>query len=96
MANLVQKMVKDSLDSYVNENMALAKEASRADDHVDALHKQIFRELLVLMMENPRTITQATHLLFVSRSLERIADHATNISENVVYLVSGKRIDLNE
>lgn len=96
MADLVQKMVKDSLDAYVAENTELAREAGKADDVVDQLHKQIFRELIFLMMENPRTITQATYLLFVSRSLERIADHATNISENVIYLVSGKREDLNQ
>ncbi|MBS4032457.1 MAG: phosphate signaling complex protein PhoU [Clostridiales bacterium] len=96
MAMLVQKMVKDSLDAYVTENEELARAVGRADDDVDQLHKQVFRELLVLMMENPRTISQATHLLFVSRSLERIADHATNISENVIYLVSGKRVDLND
>ena len=96
MARMAQTMVKDSLDAYVTENMELAKVAGATDDVVDQLHKQIFRELLVIMMENPRTITQATHLLFVSSSLERIADHATNISENVIYLVTGKRVDLNE
>lgn len=96
MADLVQKMVKDSLDAYVAEDTELARVAGKADDAVDQLHKQIFRELIFLMMENPRTITQATYLLFVSRSLERIADHATNISENVIYLVSGKREDLNQ
>lgn len=96
MARKVQIMVKNSLDAYVSENIELAKAVGIADDDVDQLHKQIFRELLVLMMENPRTISQATHLLFVSRSLERIADHATNISESVIYLVTGKRVDLNE
>lgn len=96
MARIAQEMAKNSLDAYVSENVELAKSVGSDDDKVDAFHKQIFRELLVLMMENPRTITQATHLLFVSRSLERIADHATNISESVIYLVSGKRIDLNE
>ncbi len=95
MAMLVQKMVKDSLDAYVAENEELARAVGEADDDVDQLHKQVFRELLVLMMENPRTIDQATQLLFVSSSLERIADHATNISENVIYLVSGKRVGLN-
>lgn len=96
MARMVQEMVKNSLDAYVSEDMELAKSVGPADDGVDSLHKQIFRELLVLMMENPRTISQATHLLFVSRSLERIADHATNISESVIYLVSGQHVDLNE
>ncbi|MDW7650767.1 MAG: phosphate signaling complex protein PhoU [Bacillota bacterium] len=96
MARMVEDMAKNSLDAYVSEDIELAEKVGKADDDVDALHKQIFRELLVLMMENPRTISQATHLLFVSRSLERIADHATNISESVIYLVSGRRVDLNE
>ncbi|MBT9171879.1 MAG: Phosphate-specific transport system accessory protein PhoU [Syntrophomonadaceae bacterium] len=95
MALLAQKMVKNALDAYVSEDQELAASVGQADDEVDSLHNQVFRELLVLMMENPRTITQATYLLFVSRSLERIADHATNISERVIYLVSGQRIDLN-
>ena len=96
MAELAQKMVKDSLDAYVREDQDLALSLGKADDEVDTLHNQVFRELLVLMMENPRTIKQATHLLFVSQSLERIADHATNISESVIYTVSGKRVDLND
>lgn len=96
MADLAQQMVKDSLDAYVREDQDLALSLGKADDGVDMLHKQVFRELLVLMMENPRTIKQATHLLFVSQSVERIADHATNISESVIYLVSGKRMDLND
>ncbi len=95
MALLAQKMVKNALDAYVSEDQELAASVGKADDEVDSLHNQVFRELLVLMMENPRTITQATYLLFVSRSLERIADHATNISERVIYLVTGRRIDLN-
>jgi len=96
MALLVQKMVKNALDAYVAEDQELAASVGEADDEVDSLHKQVFRELLVLMMENPRTISQATYLLFVSRSLERIADHATNISERVIYLVTGRRIYLND
>jgi phosphate transport system protein len=96
MADLAQKMVKDSLDAYVREDQELALSLGKADDEVDSLHKQVFRELLVLMMENPRTIKQATHLLFVSQSVERIADHATNISESVIYLVSARRVDLND
>lgn len=96
MARKVQEMVKNSLDAYVAEDMELARAVGKADDEIDSLHKQIFRELLVLMMENPRNISQSTQLLFVSRSLERIADHATNISETVIYLVSGDRVDLNE
>ncbi len=96
MRLLVQKMVHDSLDSYVKEDERLAYSVGLADDEVDHLHKQIFRELLLMMIENPRVINQATYLLFVSRYLERIADHATNIAERVIYLASGKRVELND
>ncbi len=95
MARITQLMVKESLDSYIKEDVSLAVSMAQHDDEVDMLHKQIFRELLTIMMENPRTITQATHLLFISRYLERIADHATNIGENVIFLVTGERKDLN-
>ncbi len=95
MARVTQLMVKESLDSYIKEDVSLAVSMAQHDDEVDMLHKQIFRELLTIMMENPRTITQATHLLFISRYLERIADHATNIGENVVFLVTGEQRDLN-
>lgn len=96
MAFLSQKMVKQALDAYVREDLQLALTVANDDDEVDQLHGQIFRELLLIMMENPRTITQATHLLFVSRWLERIADHATNIAEEVVFLVTGEKKLLNE
>ncbi|WP_366924936.1 phosphate signaling complex protein PhoU [Metallumcola ferriviriculae] len=96
MAKLTQKMVKDSLDSYVNEDVQLAESLAAADDEVDSLHSQVLRELLTYMMEDPKTIHQATHLTFVSRYLERIADHATNIGERVIYMVTGKRQDLND
>lgn len=96
MAKLAQKMVKQSLDAYVREDVDLAYAVAGDDDEVDQLHGQIFRELLTIMMENPRTITQATYLLFVSRWLERISDHATNIAEEVVFLVTGDKKRLNE
>lgn len=96
MAALTQRMVKEALDAYIQENIGLAEKMAADDDEVDKLHGQIFRELLTIMMENPRTITQATHLLFVSRYLERIADHATNIGEEVIFLVTGEKRDLNE
>lgn len=96
MALLSQKMVKQSLDAYVREDVALAYAVAGDDDEVDLLHGQIFRELLTIMMEKPGTITQATYLIFVSRCLERIADHATNIAEKVVYLVTGEQKLLND
>lgn len=96
MATLSQKMVKQSLDAYVRQDVELAIAVGQDDDEVDNLFGQIFRELLTIMMENPKTITQATHLLFVGRWLERISDHATNIAEEVIFLVTGEKKNLNE
>lgn len=96
MATLSQKMVKQALDAYVREDVDLAAAVGKDDDEVDKLFGQIFRELLTIMMENPKTITQATHLLFVGRWLERISDHATNIAEEVIFLVTGEKRNLNE
>ncbi len=96
MALLSQKMVKQALDAYVREDVELATAVGKDDDEVDKLFGQIFRELLTIMMENPKTITQATHLLFVGRWLERISDHATNIAEEVIFLVTGEKCNLNE
>ncbi|MHB9093108.1 MAG: phosphate signaling complex protein PhoU [Eubacteriales bacterium] len=96
MAALARQMVKDGLDAYVKGDVDLARTLNDKDDQVDHIYSQIFRELLTYMMEDPKTITQATHLLFVGRYLERIADHATNIGERVVYLVTGELPDLND
>jgi phosphate transport system protein len=96
MAILSQKMVKQALDAYVREDVELAASVGKDDDEVDKLFGQIFRELLTIMMENPKTITQATQLLFVGRWLERISDHATNIAEEVIFLVTGEKRNLNE
>jgi len=95
MSEYAQKMVKNCLDAYVKEDVALAESVGVDDDLVDHLHSQIFRELLTYMMEDPKNIKQATHLLFVSRFLERIGDRATNIGEAVIYLVTGDRRDIN-
>lgn len=95
MAEIVREMVKMSLESYVRQDLELARAIGEKDDIVDALYKQIFRELLTYMMEDPRNIDQATQFLFVARYLERIADHATNICEWVIYLDTGEHIDLN-
>lgn len=95
MAEIVGEMVKMSLDSYVRQDLELAKSIGEKDDIVDAFYKQIFRELLTYMIEDPKTIDQATQFLFVARYLERVADHATNICEWVIYLDSGEHTDLN-
>jgi len=91
MAELTRRMVKDALDAFVNKDVALANEVRRIDDIVDSLRDQIFRELLTyLHAGDPETIDQAIHLILVSRHLERIGDHSSNIAENVVYLVKGR------
>ncbi|MDT8902128.1 phosphate signaling complex protein PhoU [Anaeroselena agilis] len=92
MARMAQKMLADSLEAYTKMDIALAEKVCLADNDVDDLYQQVFRELLTYMMEDPRTIGQATQLIFVGRYLERIADHATNISEWVIYLVTGQRL----
>jgi phosphate transport system protein len=75
--------------------VAAAQEIGKQDDTVDALYDQVYRELLVFMMQDPRTITQATYLLWVAHNLERIADRTTNIAERVIFMDSGKIVDLN-
>ncbi|MCA0754827.1 phosphate signaling complex protein PhoU [Paenibacillus sp. N4] len=95
MAEIVQTMTYESIQSFIQENVDLAYKMAKDDDQVDALYGQITRELYSLMMENPRNITQASLLSFVGRYLERFGDHATNIGESVVYLVTGSRPDLN-
>ncbi|MBM3295926.1 MAG: phosphate signaling complex protein PhoU [Candidatus Aminicenantes bacterium] len=92
LARLVQAMVRDSLSAFITRDEALARNVCERDDEVDALDDQIFRELLTYMMQDPATIARAVALLLVSRNLERIADHATNIGEDVIYLVRGKTI----
>ena len=95
MTEIVQMMTRESIQSYVLENVDLAYKMAKDDDMVDALYSQIIRELFTIMMENPVTISQANLLSFVGRYLERFADHATDIGESVVYLVTGVRPDLN-
>lgn len=96
MAYIVTGMVKDSIDAYVRQDVEKAREISKRDDEVDGLHSQIFRELLLLMMEDPRKINQSTYFLFISQSIERIADHVTNVCEWIIYAVTGEHVDLNE
>ena len=92
MAERAQTMVKDSLDAFVSRDTELARRVCGADAEVDALKEQIFRELLTFMMADPRAIPRAIRLILISRFLERVADHATNIAEMVIYLVEGKMV----
>jgi phosphate transport system protein len=87
MAEITQSMVKDVLDAFVNGDAQLARSVCERDDQIDALNDQVFRELMTYTIADPKTITRAVHLVIVSRCLERIADHATNIAEGVIFMV---------
>jgi len=92
MAEASQKMLKDSLDAFVEKDADLAVKVCAADDFVDNLNQQIFNELLVYMLQDPKNIARAVRLTYVAKYLERVGDHATNIAEMVVYMVKGKVI----
>ena len=92
MGNMARGMVKQSIDAFVKEDAQLARKVLADDDYVDDLMEQLFRELLSFMLEDTRTISRAIRLSFIAKYLERMADHATNIAELVVYLVEGKII----
>jgi phosphate transport system protein len=87
MAEIAQTMVKDVLDAFVNRDPKLARSVCERDDLVDGLNDQVVRELLTYMASDSKTITRAVHLMIVARCLERIADHATNIAEDVIFMV---------
>jgi phosphate transport system protein len=92
MAGAAQKMLKDSLDAFVAKDADLALDVCEADDFVDNLNHQIFNELLVYMLQDPKNIARAVRITDIAKNLERIADHATNIAEMVVFMVKGKVI----
>ncbi|MGE5247141.1 MAG: phosphate signaling complex protein PhoU [Verrucomicrobiota bacterium] len=92
MAEIAQEMLKDALDAFVNADDDLAYRTILRDDEVDQLKDQVFRELLTYMMADPSTIPRAMDLILVSRHLERIADHATNICEDVIFMAKGKDV----
>lgn len=92
MASIVQQMVRASLDSFVRQDPDLAHKVIDRDDEVDSLRDQVFRELLTYMMGDTTTISRALDLILISRNLERIADHSTNIAEDVIYIVRGEDV----
>jgi len=92
MAEMAERMTRDSLDAFVRRDPALAREVLGRDDEVDGLKDTIFRVLLTYMMAHPGTIERALSLILVSRNLERIADHATNIAEDVIFLVEARDV----
>jgi phosphate transport system protein len=92
MATIAQTMLRDSLDAYVRRDVDLARSVLRTDDELDALKTQVFRELLTYMLQNVETIEPALDLILVSRHLERIGDHATNVAEDVIFMVSAQDV----
>jgi phosphate transport system protein len=92
MNDLVLRQVKTALDAYATRDSVAAVQVCNGDDEIDALYTSLFRELLTYMMEDPRVITQCTHLLFCGKSLERAGDHATNIAEAAYYLETGRQL----
>jgi phosphate transport system protein len=92
MATIAQRMLRDALDAFVRRDTALAQHVLNEDDALDALKNQIFRELLTYMLQDPHTIEPALDLILISRHLERIGDHATNVAEDVIFMVSAKDV----
>jgi phosphate transport system protein len=92
MADLARKMVRDSIQAFINSDVLLAQSVIMMDDQVDALKNQIIRELLTYMISEPRTIERGLALILISKHLERIGDHATNIAEDVIYMIQGRDV----
>ena len=96
MAEKATTMLRNSMDSLVSRDTIKANQVLKDDDEVDQLYDQVYRELLVFMLQNPQTIQRATYLLWAAHDLERIADRATNIAERVIFLVTGKVVESNK
>lgn len=96
MSTLVHEMLSLGLKAYVQDDCQAAAQMSLMDDEIDKIYSQVFGELRAIMMEDPSKVTQANYLLFASRFLERLGDYCTNIAEEIVYICTGKRVDLNE
>lgn len=96
MTDLVARQLKAALDAYSTRDAAKAIDVCAHDEEVDLMHTSLFRELLTYMMEDPRNITQCIHLLFCTKSLERVGDHATNIAEAAFYLETGRQLGQDE
>jgi phosphate transport system protein len=92
MAGIAQSMLRDALDAFVRRDMQLARQVLNEDDKLDDLKTQIFRELLTYMLQDPSTIEPSLELILISRHLERIGDHATNIAEDVIFIVSARDV----
>ena len=96
IGDLASNMLRLSLETLVSRDVEGAKQVILMDDDVDALYNQIYRELVLMMIENPKNIQRATYLLWVAHDLERIADRATNISERTIFMVTGEKWDISD
>jgi phosphate transport system protein len=92
MAEIARRMIKESLDALVNDNVDLARKVREDDDTIDQLNEQIFRELLTFMLEDPRKIHASLYIMQIAKSLERISDHAAGVADMVIYLVTGRSV----
>jgi phosphate transport system protein len=92
MSHIVQRMVRDTIDAFINEDTSLAKDVIMRDHQIDELNEAILEELMAIMTRDPSTISRAVKITYVSKYLERIGDHATNIAETIIYMVDGKII----
>ena len=95
MSEKATAMLRDSMDALLNRDVLKAEQVCRSDDDVDQLYDQVYRELLIFMIQDPETIERANYLLWVAHDLERIADRATNIAERVIFLVTGELVEIN-
>ncbi|WP_376876026.1 phosphate signaling complex protein PhoU [Albirhodobacter sp. R86504] len=93
MAKAVEGMMRDAIDAYIQRDAALAADVRARDIEVDQMYNALFREFLTYMLEDPRNITSCMHLHFIAKNIERMGDHATSISEQVIYLVTGELPD---
>ncbi|WP_078545648.1 phosphate signaling complex protein PhoU [Litchfieldia alkalitelluris] len=95
MAEMALDMLTNVIEAYNNEDVNLAKETALKDDQIDQLYGKLIKELLELMTVNPASLGQITQLAFICRNIERLGDHSTNIAENIIFMVKGKKYDLN-
>lgn len=95
MAAIGSGMIRDVLTAFIEGDVKKASEVAKRDDEIDSLHEQVSREVFTYMMENPKYIKQSSNLIFISRYLERLGDHATNICERIVYDSTGEHVELN-
>lgn len=92
MSRIVQSMVRDTIEAFVHEDVRLSMDVIMRDDQVDDLNEMVWKELMLIMTQDPSTVSRAVKITYVSKYLERIGDHATNVAETVVYMVEGKII----